>query len=231
MPQRYFLDQLNQPITGQDAHHMIKVMRMNDGEEIIVCSKEQCFLASIKIEGSEVSYQVIRQLDQPSVMDVTLIQGLPKGSKNEFVVKYGAIFGANKIIFTPMQRSIAKLENTDNKLKRLSMIAKEASELAHRFDVPKIFFEKSLNQIKFDSFDLILLADENNKTQMIDQVIPQSIKGMKIALIIGPEGGITVAEREMLQDKKAISISLGHNIIPTEAACLYALSYLSTKKY
>ncbi len=230
MPQRYFLDQLNQPIMGQDAHHIKKVMRMNDGDEIIVCANQKCFLASIILNDLSVSYQIIHELQQPSSMDVTLIQGLPKGSKNEFVVKYATIFGTKKIIFIPMQRSIAKLENTENKLKRLSLIAKEAAELAHRFDVPEILFEKSLNQVQYEDYDLILLADENNKTQMIDQVIPGSIKAIKIALIIGPEGGITDAERDVLQNKKAISISLGHNIIPTEAACLYALSYLSTKK-
>ena len=230
MPQRYFLDQLNQPIMGQDAHHIKKVMRMNDGDEIIVCANQKCFLASIILNDLSVSYQIIHELQQPSSMDVTLIQGLPKGSKNEFVVKYATIFGTKKIIFIPMQRSIGKLENTENKLKRLSLIAKEAAELAHRFDVPEILFEKSLNQVQYEDYDLILLADENNKTQMIDQVIPGSIKAIKIALIIGPEGGITDAERDVLQNKKAISISLGHNIIPTEAACLYALSYLSTKK-
>lgn len=230
MPQRYFLEQMNQPIIGQDAHHIKKVMRMNDGDEIIVCANQKCYLASILLGETDVSYQIMRELDQPAHMNITLIQGLPKGSKNEFVAKYATIFGVSQIIFIPMQRSIAKLENTDNKLKRLSMIAKEAAELAHRFDIPSIQFEKSLNQINYDLFDLILLADENNKTLMIDQVIPETIKNLKILLIIGPEGGITDTERELLQNKKAISISLGHNIIPTEAACLYALSYLSTKK-
>jgi len=230
MPQRYFLDQLNQSITGQDAHHIKKVMRMNDGDEIIVCAHQKCYLASIKLDEASVSYQIIVELDQPSTMNVTLIQGLPKGSKNEFVVKYATIFGASQIIFVPMQRSIAKLENIDNKLIRLSTIAKEAAELAHRFDVPKIQFEKSLNHIRYEAFDLILLADENNKTLTINQAIPISIKNLKILLIIGPEGGITDSERELLVNHQAISISLGHNIIPTEAACLYALSYLSTKK-
>ncbi|PKK96963.1 MAG: hypothetical protein CVV58_03650 [Tenericutes bacterium HGW-Tenericutes-3] len=230
MSQRYFLDQLNHVITGQDAHHIKKVMRMKTGDQIIVCAEKKCFLASIDISGENVTYQTINELKQPSKMDVTLIQGLPKGSKNEFVVKYATIFNATKIILTPMQRSIAKLENTDNKLKRLQLIAKEAAELAHRFDVPEIEFEKSMNVIDFKQFDLILLADENNKTKTIDQVVPKAIENLKIALIIGPEGGITDNEREMLKNKNAISISLGDNIMPTEAASLYALSYLSIKK-
>ena len=87
-----------------------------------------------------------------------------------------------------------------------------------------------MSAIDFEVFDLILLADENNKTKTLDQVVPKTINDLKIALIIGPEGGITDAEREMLKNRNAVSISLGNNIIPTEAASLYALSYLSINK-
>ena len=102
MSQRYFLDELNQVITGQDAHHIKKVMRMKTGDEIIVCAQKKCFLASIEINDDHVTYQTKEELKQPSKMDVTLIQGLPKGSKNDFVVKYATIFNASKIILTPM---------------------------------------------------------------------------------------------------------------------------------
>ncbi|MBN2300528.1 MAG: 16S rRNA (uracil(1498)-N(3))-methyltransferase [Acholeplasmataceae bacterium] len=230
MPQRYFLEQINNRIEGQDAHHIKKVMRMKDSDEIIVCSGGKCYLASIQIGDDSVSYDLIHELKRGHQSDITLIQGLPKGAKNEFVVKYSTIFDVSKIIFVPMKRSIAKLENTENKIKRLSLIAKEAAELAHRFDIPQLMFEKSLKNIDYSSYDLILLADENNKTKTIDQVIINPISNQKILLIIGPEGGIDESERSMLLAKKAVSISLGQNIIPTEAACLYALSYLSVKK-
>jgi 16S rRNA (uracil1498-N3)-methyltransferase len=52
---------------------------------------------------------------------------------------------------------------------------------------------------------------------------------MKIALIIGPEGGISEAERNSLLSKKVIPVTLGHYILPTEIASLYILTYLSVK--
>ena len=54
MSQRYFLEELNQIITGQDAHHIKKVMRMKTGDEIIVCAQKKCFLASIEINESTI---------------------------------------------------------------------------------------------------------------------------------------------------------------------------------
>jgi 16S rRNA (uracil1498-N3)-methyltransferase len=229
MPQRYFLDELNHKITGQDAHHIIRVMRMKTGDEIIVCHQGSCFLASLEVNQQDVNYKILKTLEKPNTMDVTLIQGLPKHPKTETVVKYATVYGATNIVFTPMNRSIAKIENSDKKLSRLHIIAKEASELAHRFDVPSVLMINALKDIDFSVYDLILLADENHRTTTLKNVVPDDISKLRIAVIIGPEGGITDQEREFLLTQKAISVSLGLNILPTEIASLYMLSYLSVK--
>ena len=227
MPQRYFLEKKTNSITGQDAHHIKTVMRMKNEDEIIVCYNQSCFLASINVDQIDVQFSIIQELEKPQSFDVTIIQGLPKSPKHETITKYATIFGASKIIFTPMQRSIAKLENTDHKLTRLETISKEAAELAHRFDIPKIEFMKSLDSIDLKPYDLVLLADENNKTTSLKTALPKGSLNQKIAVIIGPEGGITEQERTTLLSKNVLSVSLGHNILPTEIACLYVLTFFS----
>jgi len=227
MPQRYFLDKKSNMISGQDAHHIKTVMRMKNEDEIIVCYDDACFLASINVDQPDVKFQIIKELSQPKALNITIIQGLPKSPKHEIVTKYATIFGASSIIFTPMHRSIAKLENTDNKLKRLEVIAKEAAELAHRFNVPNIEFKKSLDSIDLKSYDLVLLADENNKTTSLKNAVHGDLLKLKIAVIIGPEGGISEQERMTLLSKDVITVSLGNNILPTEIACLYVLTFFS----
>jgi 16S rRNA (uracil1498-N3)-methyltransferase len=227
MPQRYFLEKKSNIISGQDAHHIKIVMRMKNEDEIIVCYDNSCFLASINVDQNDVHFQIMKELKQPKSLDITIIQGLPKSPKHEVVTKYATIFGASSMIFTQMHRSIAKLENTDNKLKRLETIAKEAAELAHRFDVPHIEFKKSLDAIDFKQYDLVLLADENNKTTSLKEAVPKNLSNLRIAVIIGPEGGISEQERMTLLAKNVISVSLGMNILPTEIACLYALTFFS----
>jgi len=230
MPQRYFVDQLNHEITGQDAHHILHVMRMKTNDEIIVCYNKTCFLASLKIEQQRVLYEIIKELPEKWFPHITIIQGLPKGNKTEFMAKYATIFGVSHLIFTEMNRSIAKIDNEDHKIKRLKAIAKEASELAHRQDIPDISMTKNLMHLDFKAYDLVLLADENCKDVFIEDVCKHVSQDQKIAIIIGPEGGISDKERTELISLRVTPISLGELIYPTEAACLYVLSYFALKK-
>ena len=232
MPQRYFIDEKcinDKLITGNDAHHIIKVMRMKIGDQIIVCNKGLCHLVHITQINQNVSFAIDERLPSKESYDVTLVQGLPKGAKIDIVTKYATIFGVSNIIFVEMNRSISKEKNIDNKLRRLDIIAKEAAELAHRSEVPNITFIKTLKDIKFNDFKWILVADENEKTTYLSDVIKKENIKEKTAIIIGPEGGIADSERLFFKDKKAHFISLGNNILPTEIASLYALSYFSIK--
>ena len=232
MPQRYFIDDESfndKLITGNDAHHIIKVMRMKVNDQIIICNNNICHRVHITKIDQYVEFAIDEKLPRKQVFDVTLIQGLPKGSKIDTVTKYATIFGVSNIIFVEMNRSISKEKNVDNKLKRLETIAKEAAELAHRSNVPTITFIKTLKDIEFNDFKWILVADENEKTTHLSDVISKTHIKEKIALIIGPEGGITDQERKFYKDQKSYFISLGDNILPTEIASLYALSYFSIK--
>jgi 16S rRNA (uracil1498-N3)-methyltransferase len=232
MAQRYFLSKTdfdNKSITTDDRHHIIKVMRMKTDDLIEVCYQKTCYVAKLLINDQNVAFEIVKTLTQRRSVDVTLIQGLPKGNKIDIISKYATMFGVSKMVFVQMDRSIAKEKNSDNKIRRLHLIAKEAAELAHRFDIPEIAFFKSLKDIDFNKFDLILLADENEKTKMLKDVIQTDDLDKKIALIIGPEGGITDSERAFFNQKNAQIISLGDNILPTEIAAIYALSYISVK--
>ncbi len=232
MPQRYFIDDHafeHKLITGNDAHHIIKVMRMKPNDQMIVCNNNICHRVHITKTDQHVEFEIDEKLPTKEIFDVTLIQGLPKGSKIDTVAKYATIFGVSKIIFVEMNRSISKEKNVDNKLKRLETIAKEAAELAHRSNVPNIEFIKTLKEIDMKDFKWILVADENEKTTHLTDVITKAHIKEKTALIIGPEGGITDQERNFFKDQKSHFISLGDNILPTEIAALYALSYFSIK--
>lgn len=226
MPQRYFVKELNGIIAGNDAHHISKVMRMVADDEIIVCAEGACVLALITETGNPVTYQVKRNLDVRHERSVTLIQGVPKHPKQEFIVKYATLFGATRIIFVQMQRSIAKPENPANKIIRLESIAKEAAELAHRPGVPIIEWIDRLDHIDLKAFDLVMLADEEEHHQRIQSLLSASQDVSRIAIIIGPEGGISETERKTLSGRQVIPVSLGDNILTTESACLYALAVI-----
>lgn len=228
MPQRYFINPNHQnKIIGQDVHHIKHVMRMKINDEIIVCDSKACFLAIITKINDVVEFSIKEEIKHTPTTSITLIQGLPKHPKTEFITKYATMFGVSSIIFSPMERSISKLENIENKQRRLSIIAKEASELSHRHSIPNIYL-KELKHIDFQQFDCILVADEQEKEIGLHTLDIKPYQ-QKIAIIIGPEGGLSDHERILFKGLHAIPVSLGSYILPTEAASLYVLSQLSSK--
>jgi len=229
MPQRYFLEENKGLITGQDAHHIKQVMRMKTGDIIIVCVDATCFEAFITISKDEVSYEIIKKLKNQDTLDITLFQGMPKGNKIEITCKYATMYGVTHLVLVDMKRSIQGGKPSEQKQKRYQMIMKEASELSHRSSIPTLEYIHGLDHVKWDQYDLILLADEDEKTTTLNDAIPDQLKSKKIALIIGPEGGIDLKERVYLKQHNAKLISLGSNILSSEIASLYALSILNSK--
>jgi 16S rRNA (uracil1498-N3)-methyltransferase len=226
--QRYFLNGDNQ-IETEDSHHIRHVMRMKTNDEVEVCDAHgDCFLVKLVIDNHQISYEKIASIETVhKTNSITLIQGIGKGDKNEFVVKYATQFGADTIIFVEMKRSISKMDTQtwEKKKDRYEKIAIESARLSHRNTIPKVVFAQSLKQIKSD-YDHAFVAYENDReTSFLDKIL--TIKpNESVALLVGPEGGIDELEMASLKDKGFVSIGLGNRILQTEVACLYGLSII-----
>lgn len=223
--QRYILE--NKELSREDKYHIQKVMRMKTGDRVIICHEGICHLVSLNID-KDVTYDIIETYENKKKYSLTLFQGLPKASKIETTIKYASMFGVDEIVITQMDRSENKYDYVVNKKDRFKTIAKEASELAHRFTSPNIKFIKSIKYMN-DDFDIIILADEEALGINIFDLEFNLTNGLKIAIVIGPEGGISDLERSYLKDKGAKIITLGNYILASEIAVLPILSYFLTK--
>lgn len=213
--QRYFLDHENK-IDKDDVHHILNVMRFKSGTVVEVCGISGCYLATLEIQHKEVGFSTTEKLDDNPPLNVTIVQGLPKGDKMDTVTKYATLFQAKSIIFVAMKRSIAKLSNVDHKLSRLNKIAKEAAELSKRSTLPQIQLLDNLKDINTDGKQLVLLDELERVYNIKDFIKDHGTKDLIV--IIGPEGGIDETERNALVERGAITVSLGQSILPTELA-------------
>src|SRR5690554_893418 len=168
--QRYILENKTKKFSENDYHHIKNVMRMNDGDLVVVCFENKCYKASLEFLNNDINYKILEEISSDDFLDVTLIQGCLKGSKIETTVKYATIFGASQIILTEFERNVAKLKNSEHKLKRYNQISKEAAELARRNNVPEIKAITKLKDINYNEFDLIILADEEEETLTINKL-------------------------------------------------------------
>lgn len=223
--QRYILNNETKTFYKTDLHHIKNVMRMKSGDQVIVCLNNECYLSELII-NDEITYNFIEKIEQEKSTNITLIQGLIKGSKIETTLKYGTIFGAKAFILAEFDRSIVKVKNNDNKLERYFNIVKEAAELSHRESIPNIEIVQKLKNINWDNFDVVILADEEEQLINLRDIIDVELLNQRIAVIVGPEGGISNQERTYFQSINAKSVSLGKYIYPAEIAAISLLNDL-----
>ncbi len=210
-----------------EIKHQIKnVLRLHKGTQIEVCANQECFLGVVSYREKEPVFIKQTKLTQSKVFKVDVVQGLTVPKKCEFAVKHLTLYGVRKIMFAPFHRSERKLKPLN--LNRVETIAKEAAEIAKRFEVPEIEVLGALFEIDFTKYDLVLLADEEAEFEKKFKFT--DFKDKNILLVIGPEGGIDISERRFFEKLSNCKIvSLGENILTTESAAigiLWALNNL-----
>ena len=142
----------------------------------------------------------------------------------------------NKTLETDYESGPSKLimvdkndEKLNKKVDRMNKIAKEASEQSHR--TRKLVVEnpidfKNLLKLK-NEYDLCLYAYEViDKDESLKNILKQK-KYQNILILVGPEGGISLKEVEMLNSVGFIPISLGPRILRTEVAPTYVMAAIS----
>ena len=166
--QRYFISEkeyMEGIILSDDVFHIVKVMRNKVGDLIEICYDNKAYLAKITNLSNElVNFEIVEEISnkKQNKPNITLIQGLAKGDKNDDITKHSTELGVDEIILLQMKRSIVKIEanKVDAKLNRYKKIAKEASEQSHRNSIPEVKLLTNLNNIDFNNYDLKLLLDE-----------------------------------------------------------------------
>lgn len=236
--QKYFISQselLNKRIISDDVNHIKNVTRSKVGDSVIVSDQCNEYLVNLtKIENKFVDFELVNEIQNQNELPVLIdiYQGYPKGDKLDDIVKHGTELGVNAIYATFMKRSIVKLEDKKiaNKIERYKKIAKEAAEQSFRKIIPG-FDIKYLDEIDFSSYDIKLIAYEENayNGELVNfkKAISNAKQGSKIAIIIGPEGGIDPKEIDKLEEKGFTCCAFGRRILRTETAPLYALSAIS----
>ena len=126
---------------GRDAEH-VRVLRLRPGEDMIICDGQgtdyKCRLVSADKEQVEAEViEVVPCPAEPSVK-VTVLCGLPKGDKTDYIIQKCVEAGAYEIMFFDSERCIAKPDKPEKKLERWQRIAEEAAKQSGRGIIPQV---------------------------------------------------------------------------------------------
>lgn len=222
-------------ITGDDAQHITRSLRMKAGDSLTVCDmasvEYDCLIASV---GESVICEVINEtpsFSEPPYKAV-LYQALIKGDKFDTVVQKAVECGVSVIVPVLTDRCVVRLTKAEcaKKCARWQRIADEAAKQCGRGVLVKVEGMMTFKEALADAAraDISLFCYEGEEENSLKAALTRSGETpATVSLIIGPEGGFSVSEAEAARDSGLVCVGLGKRILRTETASSFVLSCLS----
>lgn len=230
--QRYFSiskNNNNLVLKDSDTHHIKNVMRMNIGDKIECIYNKKLYICKIINYNNEV--EIIEELPDNNELDVeiTIAIGLVKEQKFDLIIQKLTELGVSKIIPLKMERSIVKLDEKkhDKKKERWQQICKEASEQSKRNVVPEITNIKTIKELANEENDLKIFGSTIISDNLVNNYLQNNKNYAKIIAVIGPEGGLSTEEEQLLKELDFTPVSFGKRIMRVETAAIYIASILN----
>ena len=228
--QRYFIKNKDMLLEESDIKHIKKVMRMNINDKIEVVYNNKLHICEItSLEPFNI--KVIEKLDEDkkTKIELTVAVALVKEQKMDLILQKLTELGVSRIIPVSMERSIVKLdkERFNKKKVRWESICKEASEQSKRTNIPIIEDIKSITDLTKEDADLKLVASTKEKEKLLNYYLQSIEDCAKIIMVIGPEGGISDKEEDILVSNGYNRVSFGNLIFRVETATIYVASIIN----
>ena len=204
------------------SRYLAAVMRLTPGDALAVFNGRdgewQAEVATVAKRGVTVAL-VERLRPQAEGPDLDLVVALVKRARLETIIEKAAELGARRVRLVVTERTQADHTN----VVRLQAIATEAAEQTGRLDVPEVMAPQKLERMIGDwDGRRLMFCDEAGDAAPALQVLDQAGPW---AILIGPEGGFSPAERERLRGLSfAVPASLGPRILRADTAAISALT-------
>ena len=217
-------------LTGENARHA-KVLRLKNGEEVLVCDGQGSECLCTVSDVSEGQISLVVQHRQKSATEaavrVSVYMAFPKGDKLEHVIQKATELGAYEIVAFPSARCVSRPDEKSlkKKLERWQKIAASAAEQSRRGQVPQVLvlqsYARALERVALADKSILFYENEDGRTlhMSLDEGDWNTV-----SLLTGPEGGLEPNEVEKAREAGLEVCTLGKRILRCETAPLCALS-------
>ena len=213
-------------ITSKQMHYLSNVMRKKVGDKICVFNGIDGEYINEIIEKNKKNIfceckNKIR--DQSTENEVWLLLAPIKKDRLLYLVEKGTELGITN--FQPLITEYTQIKKIN--LERLTLNAHEAAEQTERLSVPVISPPQKLKSFikKWPKKNIIIFCDETNTEDSLTKLLSNLIFKFPIAILVGPEGGFSISEKNFLNEFKFVhQVSLGKRILRSDTAMVSALS-------
>ncbi len=199
-----------------EAHYVRHVLRMRLGDQIELGDGAGTLArgALISVERAAVAVEVasVQQVPRPAGPEVTLIQAVAKGDKLDEIIRAGTELGVCRFVPVASERSVAQHEKRRD---RWIGIATDAVRVSGRAWLPEVEAVTDLASVlarQWAGAKVVLALDG---ARAMGPEVPRS---GPLAIIVGPEGGLTSEELESARGAGFVSVGLGRFTLRTQTA-------------
>lgn len=231
---RFFVESIRHgqaEISGEDARHLTRVLRVETGQLYEISDNHQVWLAEVEAAHKErVVFRTVQRLaPQPDSVRLVLLAALIKFDRYEWMIEKATELGVAGIVPVVAARSERGLDRaTAKRLSRWRKIALESSQQSRRDHLPEVNppapFSTALTHAASRRY---ALDEQPGAPALLDALPPERSAADSVALLVGPEGGWTDEERAAFTTAGWQPVSLGPRILRTETAALAALAIVS----
>lgn len=217
-------------LSHETSHYLRNVLRLKTDDVISIFNAESGeFIAKITaLTKREVIVMVqdkVADTEQLS-LNIHLGQGLSRGEKMDYTIQKATELGVTTItpLYTEHCNVKLSIDRVPKRVEHWQKIALNAAEQCGRITVPVIKAPLKLNE---------WLAQREEHLKIVchktDKNIAVKTKPESVALLIGPEGGLSEAERDLSVQADFQLFGLGPRILRTETASITAMSLLQAR--
>ena len=215
---------------GEAALHLGRVLRAQTGQLYELSDGERVWLGRIESVGRDrVQFTLVEELPavQPN-LDITLVLSLVKFDAFEWAIEKATELGVSTIVPLAAERSEkALVAAAAKRAERWKKILLEASQQSRRVRVPTLQSLRLLDEaFSGDSRGARLCLSERAEAPSLKTAL-STVKTLSVTLAIGPEGGWTDRELEVVRQNRFSEVSMGRLILRTETAVIAALASLN----
>ena len=214
------------------AHHAIRVLRLKPDSDIVLFDGQGGqYAAKLIIDGKR-GHAALGDHDPiEAELDgrITLVQGIPSGDKMDWIIEKAVELGAVRLVPIAARRSVLQLtgERLRKRMEHWRRIAQAASEQSGRNRIMDIADPLSLERYLADDMTdaASTLLCHPGSSQSLAQAL--QAEQTELTLLVGPEGGWSDEEQELMARHKLTAVSFGKRVLRTETAGLALIAAAS----
>jgi 16S rRNA (uracil1498-N3)-methyltransferase len=226
-------DERSASLKGEQAAHLIRVLRAQTGMEFDMVAGDRVWRAVISgVSGDSVRFTLLSQVEAEAALPVTLLLSIFKFDRMEWIIEKATELGAERFVPMTARRSEKHLaQAAPARVERWRRVAREAAKQSRRSDVPTVedvVTLKAAVHVKAAPPGLnLLLAEQERSTTLLAAMEREGLGSGSVHLAVGPEGGWTAEEESLFGLEGWQPVSLGPRILRAETAGITAMAVVA----